>query len=71
MGGACGTNGGEENSIQGFGGELEGENHLEDVGVDGEDNLYIFLALDMFIRHICNSNELHFCDNQNICCTVL
>jgi hypothetical protein len=33
MGGACGTNGEEERRIQGFGGEPEGESHMEGLGV--------------------------------------
>ena len=36
MSGACGTYGGEERCIQGFGwGNLRGRAHLEDQGVDG------------------------------------
>jgi hypothetical protein len=36
MGGACGTYGGEETCIQGFGGRnLRERDHLEDPGVDG------------------------------------
>ena len=32
--GACSTNGGNRNEIQGFGGEPEGKGHLEDLGLD-------------------------------------
>jgi hypothetical protein len=33
MGGACGTYGEEERRIQGFGGESEGEGHMEGLGI--------------------------------------
>ena len=35
MGGACGTYGEEERHVQGFGGEPEGESHMEGLGVVG------------------------------------
>ena len=36
MGWACGTYGGNETWMQGFGGgKRDGKNHLEDTGVDG------------------------------------
>ena len=35
MGGACSTFGGEENCIQGFGGETRVRDHFEDPGENG------------------------------------
>jgi len=48
MGGACRTYGGEERCIQGFGGEPEGRDHLEDPSVDGRIMLrWIFRKWDV------------------------
>jgi hypothetical protein len=46
MGGACGTHGRGEKSVQGLVGKPEGKNHLEDQGVDAR------MGIKMYIREI-------------------
>jgi hypothetical protein len=36
VGGACGTHGRGEKSVQGFGGKVQRKDHLKDEGVDGK-----------------------------------